>query len=144
MSSASSNQERPSASTLRLITQAFGTPNDVDPAARTNFNSFDTDINDAATAAFAGTLVDLSGNSVPGVGFSVTNNLGKATGLTAVSGSSGPGLFNDATIFGDCYGGANVGNNSRADFGNLAADANLVLTFSGLSDDFTYTVERWL
>ena len=118
----------------------FGTPNDVDPANGTNFNKFDRDINDGVTAFFVGTLVDLSGNNVPGVTFRVRNNMGKRTGRTAVDGSSGPGAFNDATIYRDCYGGASVSSSSRADFGVLADDANLVMRFSGLDDDSTYTV----
>ena len=66
--------------------------------------------------------------------------MGKRTGRTAVDGSSGPGAFNDATIYRDCYGGASVSSSGRADFGVLADDANLVMRFSGLDDDSTYTV----
>ena len=74
------------------------------------------------------------------MGFSVQNNSGKDSGLTGITGVAGPGIFNDATIFSDSYGGANVGNAARADGGTLAADGNFVFTFSGLDDSFTYDV----
>ncbi|MEP4077180.1 PEP-CTERM sorting domain-containing protein [Haloferula sp.] len=119
----------------------FGTNNAVDPAPATNFNKFDTDTAAGATASFgAGTLINTTGATVSLVDFSVTNNMGKAAGLTAVPGLVGPAPFDDATIYVDNYGAANVGNGSRADFGTLPAGANLVFTFSGLDDGLSYTV----
>ncbi|MEP4077181.1 beta strand repeat-containing protein [Haloferula sp.] len=114
--------------------------NAVAPDPATNFNAFDAETLDGASAAFVGTLIDLDGDSVTGVGFSVTNNMGKTSGLTGVGGTSAPAPFDDATIYVDNYGGANVGNGSRPDTGTLPDGANLVFTFSGLNDSFTYTV----
>ena len=74
------------------------------------------------------------------MGFSVQNNSGKASGLTGITGLSAPGIFNDATIFSDSYGAANVGNLAREDGGLLAEDGNFVFTFSGLDDSLTYDV----
>ncbi|MEP4077178.1 PQQ-dependent sugar dehydrogenase [Haloferula sp.] len=118
----------------------FGTANDVDPAAGTNFNAFDIQTADSASALFVGTLINNDGDDVTGVGFSITNNMGKASGLTSVGGTSGPAPFDDTTIYVDTYGAANVGNGSRADAGTLPGGANLVFTFTGLNDALTYTV----
>ena len=137
------------------------------PAAGTNFNAFDiqtdedpvgvdengdpdpTDTLDQSASLAAGTLIRiLDGATVSGVGFSVTNNAGKESGLTGVASQAGPAPFDDATIGDDNYGAANVGNLARADGGLLAvedldagiAEANFVLTFSGLDDSLAYTV----
>ena len=118
---------------------AFGDDSSATPTAGSNFNAFDIQTADGATASFVGTLINLDGDSTS-VGFSVTNNMGKSTGLTGIPGQPGPAPFDDATIGVDNYGGANVGNSSRADFGPLSADANLVLTFSGLDDSLSYQV----
>ena len=120
------------------------------PAAGTNFNAFDTATEDMATASFSGTLITLTGGTT-GIGFSVTNNMGKASSLTGIEGSPGPAPFDDATIGVDNYGAANVGNESRADFGVLLGEvedgivvseeaANMVFTFSGLDDSLAYEV----
>ena len=120
------------------------------PAAGTNFNAFDTATEDMATASFSGTLITLTGGTT-GIGFSVTNNMGKASSLTGVSGTPGPAPFDDETIGVDNYGAANVGNESRADFGVLLGEVedgivvseeagNLVFTFSGLDDSLAYEV----
>lgn len=120
----------------------FGSTPNVAPAAGTNFNAFNTQTADGATAsAGVGSLIRTSdGAAVAGVDFSVTNNMGKASGLTGVTGQAGPAPFDDATIYEDNYGAANVGNSGRADFGNLPDGANLVFTFSGLDDSLLYTV----
>ena len=118
----------------------FGTANEAAPAAATNFNGFNNQTADGASASFAGTLINLDGNNVAGVGFSVTNNMGKDSGLTTVSGASGPAPFDDTTIYVDNYGAANVGNGSRADTGTLPGGANLVFNFSGLNNSLTYEV----
>ena len=86
------------------------------PAAGTNFNAFDTTVEDLATESLSGTLINLAGGTTS-VGFSVTNNSGKDSGLTGISGMSGPAPFDDATIGVDNFGGANVGNANRADGG---------------------------
>ena len=117
----------------------FGTDAGVAPAVGTNFNEFNTQTADGATASFSGTLINLDGAPTP-VGFSVTNNMGKASGLTGIEGSAGPTPFDDATIGVDNYGAANVGNANRADAGSLLPDANMVFTFSGLDDNVTYQV----
>ena len=118
---------------------AFGADSSTAPVAGTNFNVFDIQTTDGATASFNGTLVNGDGDPVTSVGFTVTNNLGKASGLTGVTGSAGPAPF-DLTIGTDTYGAANVGNNARPDFGTLTNASNLVFTFSGLGDDLTYDV----
>ena len=110
------------------------------PSAASGFNEFSIQTADGASASFSGTLNDVTGSAVAGLGFSVQNNSGKDFGLTGVTGLSGPGIFNDATIFSDSYGAANVGNAARADGGNLAAEGNFVFTFSGLDDSLTYDV----
>lgn len=124
----------------------FGADSGVAPAAGTNFNEFNTQTEDGATAS-AGSLITLDGSSTS-VGFSITNNAGKDSGLTGIASQAGPAPFDDATIGGDNYGAANVGNLTRADGGLLAtedleagiAEANFVLTFSGLDDSLAYTV----
>lgn len=116
-----------------------GTNNAVAPAAGTNFNAFDIQTADGATASFSGTLTNLTGGATT-VGFSVTNNMGKASGLTAVPGQSGPAPFDSDTIGVDNYGAASVGNAARPDAGSLTAASNLVFTFSGLDDNQTYDV----
>ena len=138
----------------------FGNDSSVAPAAGTNFNAFDTATEDMATASFSGTLITLTGGTT-GIGFSVTNNTGKASSLTGVSGTPGPAPFDDETIGVDNYGAANVGNPDRADFGPLlgsidedgnavdevdedgnfvAPAANMVFSFSGLDDSLAYEV----
>ena len=116
-----------------------GTNNAVAPAAGTNFNAFDIQTADGATASFSGTLTNLTGGATT-VGFSATNNMGKASGLTAVPGQSGPAPFDSDTIGVDNYGAASVGNAARPDAGSLTAASNLVFTFSGLDDNQTYDV----
>lgn len=117
----------------------FGVDSSAAPAGGTNFNAFDVQTADGATAFFEGTLLNLNGESTS-VGFSVTNNMGKDSGLTGIAGSLGPAPFDDLTIAADIFGAANVGNANRADAGTLAADANLVFTFSGLDDTLLYRV----
>ena len=69
----------------------------------------------------------------------VTNNLGKATGLTGVvSNSTTVSPFNEISIYSDNYGAADVASTNRADSGTLTNDSNIVLTFTGLNDDFEY------
>ena len=124
----------------------FGMDSGVAPAAGTNFNEFNTQTADGATAT-AGALIKLDGTSTT-EGLSVTNNSGKDSGLTGISGTPGPAPFDDPTIGGDNYGGANVGNTGRADFGTLAVEdtaagieaGNFVLTISGLDDGLVYEV----
>ena len=112
------------------------------PSTASGFNAFTADIADGASASLGiGTLQATDTTTLAGLDFTVQNNLGKATGLTAVAGGEGSGIFNDATIFSDSFGAANVGNATRADTGVLAADANLVFTFSGLDDGLIYTFE---
>ena len=118
----------------------FGTDSGVAPAAGTNFNEFNTQTADGETASFSGTLIYLDGTEATNVGFSVTNNMGKDSGGTGIAGDSGPAPFDDVTIGVDNYGAANVGNPSRADGGVLAADGNIVLTFTGLDDSLLYEV----
>ena len=112
------------------------------PSAASGFNAFTADIADGASASLGiGTLQATDTTTLAGLDFTVQNNLGKATGLTAVAGGEGSGIFNDTTIFSDSFGAANVGNATRADTGLLAADANLQFTFSGLDDGLIYTFE---
>ena len=120
-----------------------GTTPNVAPATA-GFNSFTSDVADGATVAAAGPLMGtfdfmMVSGPVTGLGFSVTNNLGKDTGLTGVTGLQGEGNFADSSIFSDNIGAANVGNMVRDDFGTLPADANLVFTFSGLNVSPTFT-----
>ena len=114
-------------------------PSTTPPAAGTNFNAFDTTVEDLATESFSGTLINLAGGTTS-VGFSVTNNSGKASGLTGVAGTPGPAPFDDATIGVDNFGAANVGNLNRPDGGPLNDDGNFVFTFSGLDDNLAYEV----
>ena len=117
---------------------AFGTGG-VGTASATNFNTFDVQVADGATASFAGTVIDTLGVSIAGVGIEVENNLGKATGLTGVvSAATTVAPFNETSIYSDNFGAANVGNINRADSGTLAADANIVITFTGLDTSFLY------
>ena len=112
------------------------------PSIASGFNAFTADIADGASANLgAGTLEATDTTLLAGLDFTVQNNLGKDTGLTGLAGGEGSGIFNDTTIFSDSIGAANVGNADRADTGLLAADANLVLTFSGLDDGLIYTFE---
>ena len=118
-------------------TPVFGTAG-VGTTAATNFNLFNTQAADGATVSQTG-FVNLAGDSIAGVVLEVTNNLGKDTGLTGVvSNSTTVSPFNETSIFSDNYGAANVGNTDRADFGTLTDDSNIVLTFTGLNDDFEY------
>ena len=120
-------------------TPVFGTGG-VGTTAATNFNLFNTQAADGATVSQTG-FVNLAGGSIAGVVLEVTNNLGKDTGLTgAVSNSTTVSPFNETSIYSDNYGAANVGNASRADFGTLTDDSNIVLTFTGLRDDFEYDI----
>ena len=117
----------------------FGTGG-VGTNASTNFNLFNTQAAVGATVSQTG-FVNLAGDSIDGVVLEVTNNLGKDTGLTGVvSNSTTVSPFNETSIFSDNYGAANVGNSSRADFGTLTDDSNIVLTFTGLRDDFEYDI----
>ena len=106
----------------------------------TNFNLFDTQAADGATVSFSGVVIDLAGAPVAGVGLDVTNNLGKATGLTGVVSNMTISPFDDTSIYSDNYGAANVGNMDRADFGELTDESNIVLTFTGLDDELCYNV----
>ena len=116
----------------------FGTGS-VGTASATNFNTFDVQAADGATASFVGTVIDTLGVSILDVGIDVTNNLGKATGLTgAFSGATTVAPFNETSIYSDSYGAANVVSSTRADSGTLAADANIVITFTGLDTSFLY------
>ena len=104
----------------------------------TNFNLFNTQAVDGATVSQTG-FVKLAGDSIADVVLEVTNNLGNDTGLTGVeSNATTVSPFNETSIFSDNYGAANVGNTSRPDFGTLTDDSNIVLTFTGLNDGFTY------
>ena len=117
----------------------FGTGG-VGTTAATNFNLFNTQAADGATVSQTG-FVNLAGDSISDVVLEVTNNLGKATGLTGVvSNSTTVSPFNETSIYSDNYGAANVGNSSRADFGTLTDGSNIVLTFTGLRDDFEYDI----
>ena len=87
----------------------FGATTSAAPAAGTNFNGFDIQTADTTTEAFVGDLIKLDGSTTT-VGFSVTNNSGKDSGLTGVDGSVGPAPFDDPSIALDNYGAANVGN----------------------------------
>ena len=104
----------------------------------TNFNLFNTQAVDGATVSQTG-FVNLADDSIDGVVLEVTNNLGKDTGLTGVvSNPTTVSPFNETSIYSDNYGAADVGSSSRADFGTLPDDSNIVLTFTGLNDDFEY------
>lgn len=117
----------------------FGTGG-VGTNAVTNFNLFDTQATDGTTVSATG-FVDVTGASVAGLGLEVTNNLGKETGLTGVvSTATTVSPFDEVSIYSDSYGGANVGNMSRADFGTLNGSSNIVLTFTGLNDGSLYNV----
>lgn len=118
---------------------AFGEPS-VGLDSATNFNLYDTQATDGTTVSQTG-FIDLTGAAITGLGLDVTNNLGKDTGLTGVvSGTTTVSPFDDVSIHSDNYGGANVGNASRADAGNLTDDSNIVLTFTGLDDGLLYDV----
>ena len=106
----------------------------------TNFNTFDVQAADGATVSLGiGSLIDTANNSLPTVGLDVTNNLGKESGLTgAFSGATMVTPFNETSIYSDSYGAANVVSSNRADSGTLAADANIVITFTGLDTSFLY------
>ena len=111
----------------------------VGTTAATNFNTFDVQAADGATASFAGTVIDTLGVSIAGVGIEVENNLGKATGLTGVeSGATTVAPFNETSIYSDNFGAANVGNTNRADFGTLTDTSNVVITFTNLDTGFLY------
>lgn len=107
------------------------------PAVGTNFNQFDIDTADGETATLAaGTLIGLDGNNLNNISFSLTNNTGQDTTRADVTnGAEGDGAeITDATIFGDAY----ISNNQGA--APINADANFVLTFSGLDDSLTYAL----
>ncbi len=106
----------------------------ISPAAGLNFNNYsDVTIADGATESFSGTLVDTDGSTVDGVGFSVQNNTGQATGRAlASSGTEGYGLMTNSTVYSDWL----ISNNTS---GNpLDAGAYLVFTFTGLDDSLVY------
>ena len=104
----------------------------------TNFNTFDVQAADGATATFVGTLNDTLANSTT-IGLEVENNLGKESGLTGVvSVTTTVAPFNETSIYSDNYGAANVGNSSRADFGTLTDASNVVIRFTGLDTGFLY------
>ena len=112
----------------------------VGTVASTNFNLFDTQTADGETVMQSG-FVDLTGAPIMGLGLEVTNNLGKDTGLTGVvSNTTTVSPFNETSIYSDSYGAANVGSDSRADFGPLTDESNIVLTFTGLDDELCYSV----
>ena len=105
------------------------------PAGGTNFNQFDLDTDDGETETLpAGSLIDLEGNTLAGISFSLTNDTGQdTTRANVTSGQNGDGnLIVDASVFEDSY----ISNNQAA--APLDADANFVLTFSGLDDSLTY------
>ena len=85
-------------------------PNGVMTTASTNFNAFGVQAADGATATFAGTVIDTSNNSLPGVGIEVDNNSGKASGLTGVAGVATTVVpFNENSLYTNTYGSATVG-----------------------------------
>ena len=124
----------------------FASPNAVFGAAGDgtsgNFIEFTSSVTDGDSETIALTQ-NLTGVAVTNVFLTVENNLGKEASLTGVTSNntavSPP--FDGAEIFDDSWGGANVGNDSRADFGPLADGANIVLTFSGLDDSLTYDIK---
>ena len=104
-----------------------------------NFIEFTSSVTDGDSETIALTQ-NLIGAAVTDVFLTVENNLGKEASLTGVASNNTavPAPFDGAEIFDDSWGGANVGNDTRADFGPLTDSANIVLTFSGLDDSLTY------
>lgn len=114
-----------------------GTPGGANPTG-TNFNIFDAFVADGASSSI-GSLTELTTGSTSAVGLTVTNNLGKDASLTgAVGPATTVAPFNVLGVYEDNWGGANVGNSGRADFGTLSAASNIVLTFTGLLDNQLY------
>ena len=107
-------------------------------ATGTNFNVFDASLADGASISI-GALTELTMGGTSAVGLTVDNNLGKDASLTGVvSGATTVAPFNVAGVYNDNWGGANVGNSGRADFGTLTDGSNIVLTFTGLLDNQLY------
>ena len=107
-------------------------------ATTSNFNNFNTNLADGATGTIS-SVIDTSSDVLPGVGIEITNNLGKTAGLTGVeSNATTVAPFNVSSIFSDNWGGANVGNGNRADFGPLTDASNIVIRFTGLDTGFLY------
>ena len=107
-------------------------------ATTSNFNNFNTNLADGATGTIS-SVIDTSSVPLPGVGIEITNNLGKTAGLTgAVSNATTVAPFNVNSVYSDNWGGANVGNSNRADFGNLTDASNIVIRFTGLDTGFLY------
>ncbi|MDF7825987.1 sulfatase-like hydrolase/transferase [Pontiellaceae bacterium B12227] len=104
------------------------------PAAGQNFNNYsDVTIADGAVESFPGTLIDTAGSDVTGVGFSVSNATGQATGrATASPGVEGAGLMTDSTVYSDWL----ISNQSSGY--TLDSDGHFVFTFTGLDDNLAY------
>lgn len=116
---------------------AFGAAGGTLPTA-TNFNVFGASLADGASTSVSG-LTELTSGNTSTVGLTVTNNLGKDASLTGVgSNATTVSPFNVTGVYNDNWGGANVGNSSRADFGRLNDNSNIVLTFTGLLDNQLY------
>ena len=117
--------------------QVFPTPVTA-TATTSNFNNFNTNLADGATGTIS-SVIDTSSVALPGVGIEITNNLGKTAGLTGVvSNTTTVAPFNVNSVFSDNWGGANVGNSNRADFGVLTNTSNIVIRFTGLDTGFLY------
>ena len=112
------------------------------PAAGTNFNQFDANANSISngdTLAFSAQtgapaeMINIAGNSVPGVGFTVENQTGQSTNrATLTNAGTGPAPFDDSTIFSDLMISNNQGSNM------LNTGGFFVLTFTGLDDSLDY------
>ncbi|BDS07218.1 hypothetical protein NT6N_22580 [Oceaniferula spumae] len=102
-----------------------------------NFNDFGhPNIANGASSAFVGTLVNLDGNDVTGVGFSVGNFSGDNTADALISnGSAGSAPFDESSIYVDAL----ISNDSNGT-GNLDPGGYLTLTFTGLDDSLTYNL----
>jgi arylsulfatase A-like enzyme len=109
----------------------FGT---ISPAASENFNAYaDVVIANGVTESFSGTLIDTDGSTVDGVGFSVQNNSGQATGrATASTGTEGYGLMTDSSVYSDWL----ISNNTTTE--PLDVGGHFVFTFTGLDDSIAY------
>ncbi|WP_206753256.1 PEP-CTERM sorting domain-containing protein [Lentimonas sp. CC10] len=101
------------------------------PIAGSNFNQYsDVIIAAGATESFAGTLIDTTGASVAGVGFTVQNNAASLQTVENVNlGVEGAGLLSDVSIYGDAI---VIGRD------NGTSDDSLTFTFTGLNDALTY------
>lgn len=102
-----------------------------------NFNDFGhPNIADGAISTFAGTLINLDGGNVTGVGFSVENQSGDNTADALISnGSAGPTPFDESSIYVD-----GLISNQSGSTGGLDAGGYLLLTFTGLDDSLTYNL----